>query len=133
MKKLIFITLTAVFALANTHGQTKDPDLQLALQGKYKKAFQGFEKRCAKNDAYACGMVAYFYNKGIGTVKNDTLALYFYKKGCELNDTDSCTILGYFYYKGTFVKKDLKKSLTLLKKACKLGNKDACNYIEKIH
>jgi hypothetical protein len=132
MKKFILI-LIAVFSFAATHGKTDDPDLQLALNGKYEKAFEGFKKRCDKNDAYACGMVAYFYNKGFGTEKNDKKALEYYRKGCGLNDSDSCTILGYYYYKGIIVKQNVNKALKLLKKACNLGNKDACNYIEKLH
>jgi len=133
MKKFLIIILLIISANATKHGQTNDPDLQLALEGKYSQALKGFEKRCNKNDAYACGMVAYFYNKGFGTEKNTKKALKFYEKGCSLNDTDSCTILGYYYYKGISVKQDMKKALRLLKKACKLGNKDACNYLTKIH
>jgi len=133
MKKILIIALLIISAYATKHGQTKDPDLQLALEGKYAQALKGFEKRCDKNEAYACGMVAYFYNKGFGVEKNIQKAIKFYQKGCKLNDTDSCTILGYYYYKGIQVKQDVKKALTLLKKACKLGNKDACNYLTKIH
>jgi len=132
MKKLLLSILLTLSAFAANHGQTDDPDLQLALQGKYAQAFKGFEKRCTKNDAYACGMVAYFYNKGFGVEKNIKNALKYYEKGCKLNDTDSCTILGYYYYKGQYVKKDVKRASELLQKACKLGNKDACNYTKKI-
>jgi len=132
MKKLAISLLISVFALAADHGQTDDPDLQLALQGKYAKALKGFEKRCEKNDAYACGMVGYFYNKGFGVQKDNKKALKYYEKGCNLNDGDSCTILGYYYYKGNLVKKDLNKAKTLLSKACKLGNKDACNYANAV-
>jgi hypothetical protein len=133
MKKILLISVLTVFTLANSHTQTKDPDLKLALQGKYSLAFKGFKQRCDnKNDAYACGMVAYFYNKGFGTQKNIKKALKYYEKGCSLNDTDSCTILGYYYYKGEIVKKDPAKAKQLLNKACKLGNKDACNYINLI-
>jgi TPR repeat protein len=132
MKKLLLIIFLSIGLFASNHGQTNDPDLQLALQGKYTKALRGFEKRCEKNDAYACGMVAYFYNKGFGVEKNNKIALEYYKKGCALGDSDSCTILGYYYYKGQLVKKDLKKAKELLKKACKLGNKDACNYANSI-
>jgi TPR repeat protein len=133
MKKLLLITLFTISAFASKHGTTNDPDLQLALQGKYSKALAGFEKRCKKNEPYACGMVAYFYNKGFGVTKDNNKALKYYEKGCSLNDSDSCTILGYYYYKGGIVKQDVKKALALLKKACKLGNKDACSYIEKLH
>jgi len=134
MKKLLLIALMTISVFGSKHGQTNDPDLQLALEGKYAKALKGFEKRCdTKNEAYACGMVAYFYNKGFGVEKDNKKALKYYEKGCNLNDSDSCTILGYYYYKGTIVKQDVKKALSLLKKACKLGNKDACNYIEKLH
>ncbi|ACM92150.1 beta-lactamase HcpA [Nautilia profundicola AmH] len=134
MKKILFmVLLLTVSVFAAKHGTTNDPDLQLALEGKYDKAIKGFEKRCEKNEAYACGMVAYFYNKGFGVEKDNKKALKYYEKGCNLNDSDSCTILGYYYYKGILVKQDVKKALTLLKKACKLGNKDACNYIEKLH
>ncbi len=133
MKKLLLIALMTISVFGAKHGQTNDPDLQLALEGKYAKALKGFEKRCDKNEAYACGMVAYFYNKGFGVEKDNKKALKYYEKGCNLNDSDSCTILGYYYYKGTIVKQDVKKALSLLKKACKLGNKDACNYIEKLH
>jgi len=133
MKKILIIALLIISAYAAKHGQTNDPDLQLALEGKYTEALKGFEKRCNKNEAYACGMVAYFYNKGFGVETDNKKALKYYEKGCNLNDSDSCTILGYYYYKGVLVKQDVKKALTLLKKACKLGNKDACNYIEKLH
>jgi TPR repeat protein len=130
MKKTILI-LTAVFAFAK-HGQTNDPALQEALQGHYTKAFRMFDKRCSKNDGYACGMVAYFYDKGIGVQKDKKAAINYYTKGCGLNDNDSCTILGYYYYKGIGVKKDLNKAITLLKKACKNHSKDACNYLKEI-
>jgi TPR repeat protein len=83
MKKLLLITLLSIGLFASNHGQTNDPDLQLALQGKYTKALRGFEKRCEKNDAYACGMVAYFYNKGFGVEKNNKTALEYYKKAIE--------------------------------------------------
>jgi TPR repeat protein len=128
MKKVIVSALLAASAFAMNHGQTKDPDLQLALQGKYAQALKGFEKRCEKKDAYACGMVAYFYNRGFGVKKDMKKALKYYEKGCALNDSDSCTILGYYYYKGEVVKQNTKKAKELLNKACKLGNKDACNY-----
>ncbi|WP_456480203.1 tetratricopeptide repeat protein [Nautilia sp.] len=133
MKKLLITVFLTVSVFASKHGQTNDPDLQLALEGKYDQALKGFEKRCDKNEAYACGMVAYFYNKGFGVKKDDKKAFKYYEKGCKLNDTDSCTILGYYYYKGILVKQDVKKALTLLKKACKLGNNDACNYIKNLH
>ncbi len=127
MKKTVLIII-ATFAFAANHGQTNDPDLQLALQGKYQKAFLGFKKRCNRNDAYACGMVAYFYNKGFGVKKDMKKAFEYYEKGCNLNDTDSCTILGYYEYKNG--KKE--KAKKLLKKACDLGNKNACNYLNKV-
>ncbi|WP_457560585.1 tetratricopeptide repeat protein [Caminibacter sp.] len=127
MKKLLLIGL-GIFAFAMNHGKTNDPDLQLALQGKYKEAFKGFKKRCEKNDGYACGMVAFFYDKGFGTQKNHQKAIKLYKKGCKLNDADSCTLLGYYEYKNGN-KSEAKKDL---QKACKLGNKDACNYLNKI-
>jgi len=132
MKKLILIIGAVLLFGAQSHMQTNDKDLKLAMEGKYKQAFDGFEKRCENNDAYACGMVAYFYNKGYGVNTNLQKAIEYYKKGCRLKDPDSCTLLGYFYYKGTGVKKDLKKALSLLKEGCNLGNKDACNYLNKI-
>jgi TPR repeat protein len=127
MKKLLVI-LSAVFAFASNHAQTNDPDLQLALQGKYQQAFKGFYKRCEKNDAYACGMVGFFLDKGFGVEKNHNQALKYYQKGCSLNDSDSCTLLGYYAYQS----KEIKKAKEYLNKACKLGNKDACNYLNKI-
>ncbi len=130
MKKFILTFLSAVFLFAQ-HGTTNDPDLKLYLKGKYKKSFEGFEKRCKKNDSYACGMVGYMYNKGIGTKKDLNKAVSFYKKGCKLNDADSCTLLAYYYYKGNIVKQDTNKAVLLLKKACKLGNKSACNYLKQ--
>jgi len=133
MKKLLLTLLFIATLFATEHGKTNDKDLQLALQGKYSEAFKGFKKRCELNDGYACGMVAYFYNKGFGVKKDIKEAIKYYKKGCSLNDSDSCTILGYYYYKGEVVKKDLKKAITLLKKACiKLKNKNACNYLKNI-
>jgi len=133
MKKLFTLLTLSVALFASKHGTTNDPALQEALQGHYSKAFTMFEKRCNKNDAYACGMVGYFYDKGFGIKKDSKKAITYYEKGCQLNDSDSCTILGYYYYKGKVIKQDVKKALVLLKKACKLGNKDACNYIEKLH
>jgi len=127
MKKTI-LPFLAIYAFAMPHGQTQDPALKEALQGHYKKAFNMFEKRCNKNDAYACGMVGFFYDKGFGTQKNHNLALKFYKKGCKLNDSDSCTLLGYNAYKN----KNIQKAKEYLNKACKLGNKDACNYLNHI-
>jgi len=128
MKKII-LTLICALAFANTHGQTDDPDLQLALKGKYTEAFSGFKKRCdTKKDAYACGMTAYFYDRGFGVEKNKKNAIEYYKKGCLLNDADSCTILGYYYYKGENLPKDISKAKEMLEKACKLGSKDACKY-----
>ena len=89
MKKLLLL-VAVVFAFSSNHGQTKDPALQEALNGNYKKAFSMFEKRCIKNDGYACGMVGYFLDKGIGGIeKNHQTAINYYKKGCELNDADS--------------------------------------------
>jgi len=134
MKKIIIAFGLASLLLASNkpanHGTTNDPDLQLALQGKFKEAFSGFEKRCTdKKDAYACGMVGYMLDKGIGGIQKDhEKALKFYQKGCELNDADSCTLLGYYEYKNG----DKEKAKKLLKKACELGNKDACNYLGKI-
>ena len=126
MKKTELIIAT--FAFAVNHRQTNDPDLQLARQGKYQKAFVGFKKRCNKNDAYACGMVVYFYNKGFGVKKDMKKAFEYYKKGCNLNYIDSCTILGYYEYKNE--KKE--KAKKLLKKACNLGNKNTFNYLNKV-
>ncbi|EDM23766.1 cysteine-rich Sel1 repeat protein [Caminibacter mediatlanticus TB-2] len=127
MKKLL-ILLSSVFLFANSHMTTNDKALQEALNGNYKKAFSMFEKRCKKNEGYACGMVGYFYDKGFGIEKNHQKAITYYKKGCNLNDADSCTLLGYEFYKNG----NLKKAKELLNKACKLGNKDACNYLKKI-
>jgi len=130
MKKLIAILGLSLALFGAGHGDTKDPDLKLALQGKFQEAFKGFEKRCLqKNDGYACGMVGYMLDKGIGNIKKDhQKAINFYKKGCELNDADSCTLLGYYEYKNG----DKEKAKKLLKKACGLGNKDACNYLGKL-
>jgi len=128
MKKSLLL-VAVVFAFSSNHGQTKDPALQEALNGNYKKAFSMFKNRCEKKDGYACGMVGYFLDKGIGGIeKNHQTAINYYKKGCELNDTDSCTLLGYNEYK----KGNLKEAKKLLKKACNLGNKDACNYLGKL-
>jgi len=129
MKKLALILGLGISLFAMNHGQTNDPDLQLALQGKFKQAFSGFEKRCDKNDAYACGMVGYMLDKGIGGIKKDhKKAVEYYKKGCKLKDADSCTLLGYYVYK----QGNIKKAKELLNEACKLGNKDACNYLNKL-
>jgi TPR repeat protein len=132
MKKLLITALTVLsaFAMNANHAQTNDPDLQLALQGKFKQAFSGFKKRCdIKNDGYACGMVGYMLDKGIGGIeKNHALAIKYYEKGCKLKDPDSCTLLGYYEYKNG----DKKKAKNLLEKACKLGNKDACSYLNRI-
>ncbi len=128
MKKLLLLAITS-FAFAMSHGSTNDPGLKLAFAKKYKEALANFIQRCANNDAYACGMAGYFYDKGFGDIKkNHSLAIKFYKKGCSLGDADSCTLLGYEAYKN----KDIKLAKKLLKKGCKLGNKDACNYINKI-
>ncbi len=127
MKKIALI-LGISLTLFGAHGNTNDKDLQLALKGKYKEAFDGFYKRCEKNEGYACGMVGFFYDKGFGVKKNHKEAIKFYKKGCKLEDADSCTLLGYYAYQEG--KKQEAKEL--LNKACKLGNKDACNYLNKI-
>ncbi|QCI28308.1 tetratricopeptide repeat protein [Caminibacter pacificus] len=129
MKKLLITLAFGGLLFAMNHGQTNDPDLQLALNGKFKQAFSGFEKRCMnKNDGYACGMVGYMLDKGIGGIeKNHKEAIKYYKKGCELKDADSCTLLGYYEYK----QGNTKKAKELLNKACKLGNKDACKYLNK--
>ncbi len=126
MKKLLLIGIS-VFAFAMNHGQTKDPDLQLALQGKYKQALSGFEKRCEKNDGYACGMVGFFYYKGFGTGKNMQKAIQYYQKGCKLKDADSCTLLGYYEYR----QGNKKMAKEYLNEGCKLGNKDACTNVKK--
>ena len=129
MKKII-LTLIAVLAFATpkNHMMTNDPGLKLAFAKKYKEALANFISRCANNDAYACGMAGYFYDKGFGSIKKDhTLSIKFYKKGCSLGDADSCTLLGYEAYKN----KDIKKAKKLLNKGCKLGNKDACKYKDK--
>ncbi|GAB6044884.1 hypothetical protein JCM11957_04820 [Caminibacter profundus] len=128
MKKILALLGLSLALFAGNHGQTNDPDLKLALEGKYKKALKGFKKRCEKNDGYACGMVGYFYDKGFGVNKNHKLAISFYKKGCALNDSDSCTLLGYEEYKNG----NTKKAKEFLKKACNLGNKNACDYLGKI-
>jgi TPR repeat protein len=122
---IAILTATILFA---SHGNTNDPDLKLALNGNFYKAFKGFKKRCSNNEAYACGMVGYFLDKGFGVKKDHKKAIKFYQKGCNLNDADSCTLLGYFNYKNG----NLKKAKKLLQKACKIGNKDACNYLGKI-
>jgi len=127
MKKWILI-LSATLAFASNHGQTNDPDLQLALKGKYQQAFKGFYKRCEKNEGYACGMVGFFIDKGFGVEKNHKKAVEFYKKGCNLNDSDSCTLLGYYAYQNS----NKQKAKEYLNKACKLGNQDACNYLNKV-
>ena len=126
MKKIILITLGVLaFATPKNHMMTNDPGLKLAFAKKYKAALDNFITRCSNNDAYACGMAGYFYDKGFGKIKKDhTLAIKFYKKGCALGDGDSCTLLGYDAYKN----KDFKKAKELLKKGCELGNKDACKY-----
>jgi len=126
MKKLIIFIGVLIFAM-NNHFSTKDPGLKLALEGKYKKALANFIERCSNNDAYACGMAGYFYDRGFGVDKNPKIAIDFYKKGCSLGDGDSCTLLGYKAYK----KGNFKKAKELLKQGCKLGNKDACNYLNK--
>ena len=129
MKKLLFSILgVVVFAMPKNHGMTSDPGLKLAFEKKYKEALANFIERCSNNDAYACGMAGFFYQKGFGKIKKDEkLAIKFYKKGCALGDADSCTLLGYEAYK----KGDLKKAKELLRKGCDLGNKDACNYMNK--
>lgn len=129
MKKLILITAGVLaFAMPSSHMMTKDPGLKLAFAKKYKAALNNFIDRCANNDAYACGMAGYFYDKGFGKIqKNKKLANNYYKKGCALGDADSCTLLGYEAYKN----KNLKKAKEFLQKGCKLGNKDACKYKNK--
>ena len=128
MKKILLISI-AVFAFAMPHGMTNDPGLKLAFAKKYKEALANFISRCSNNDAYACGMAGYFYDKGFGKIKKDhNLAIKFYKKGCSLGDADSCTLLGYEAYKN----KDINLAKKLLNKGCKLGNKDACNYLNKL-
>ena len=129
MKKLILTAIAAfAFAMPQNHGMTNDPGLKLALEKKYKEALDNFIQRCENNDAYACGMAGYFYDRGFGKINKDhNLAIKYYKKGCSLGDGDSCTLLGYEAYK----KGNLKKAKELLKKGCDLGNKDACNYMNK--
>jgi len=131
MKKILMLMGVSLTLFANNHGSTNDPALQEALKGNYTKAFRMFDKRCVQNDGYACGMEAYFYDKGFGVEKDHKSAIKLYEKGCALNDNDSCTILGYDYYKGIGVKKDLSKAVNLLKKACKNGSKDGCNYLKR--
>ena len=130
MKKFILIA-AGVLAFATTpknHGMTNDPGLKLAFAKKYKEALANFISRCAKNDAYACGMAGYFYDKGFGSIqKNEKLAVDYYEKGCALGDADSCTLLGYKAYK----RGDTKEAKELLEKGCKLGNKDACENKDK--
>lgn len=129
MKKLILIAAGVLaFATPKNHMGTNDPGLKLAFAKKYKAALDNFITRCANNDAYACGMAGYFYDKGFGNIqKNKKLSIDYYKKGCSLGDGDSCTLLGYKAYK----KGNKKEAKELLKKGCKLGNKDACKYKDK--
>ena len=130
MKKIILSLLSVIaFSMPANHMNTKDPGLNMALQGKYKEALANFIQRCSNGDGYACGMAGYLYDKGLGNIpKNHIVAIKFYKKGCNLNDGDSCTLLGYEAYKN----KDNQKAKEYLEKGCKLGNKDACKYLKKI-
>ena len=127
MKKIFFIlNAVLIFAMPQNHGKTNDPGLKLAFAKKYKAALANFINRCSNNDAYACGMAGYFYDKGFGKIEKDhNLAIKYYQKGCSLGDADSCTLLGYYNYKNG----NLKKAEEFLKKGCKLGNKDACKYL----
>ena len=129
MKKILLTAIAAFsFAAPQNHGITNDPGLKLAFAKKYKEALANFISRCAKNDAYACGMAGYFYDKGFGNIqKNKKLAIDYYKKGCALGDADSCTLLGYKAYK----RGDKKEAKELLEKGCKLGNQDACDNKDK--
>ena len=129
MKRLILITAGVLaFAMPSNHMMTQDPGLKLAFAKKYKAALANFISRCANNDAYACGMAGYFYDKGFGHInKDEKLAIDYYKKGCALGDADSCTLLGYKVYK----QGNKKEAKELLQKGCQLGNKDACKYLNK--
>ena len=90
------------------------------------KAFGIWKELAEQGYAKAQHFVATCYNSGLGTKKDKTLALEWYKKAAEQEYPQSVCYLADFYEYGTGgVERDIDEAVRLWKKAAELGDKEA--------
>lgn len=75
-----------------------------------------------KEDAEAQGMLAYYYQEGIGVEVNYEKSLEWYFKSANNGKTSAMVNLGYLYGNGIGVEKDLTKAFEWNLKAAKSGD-----------
>ena len=86
-----------------------------------------FEKGCVESgNASSCTNAGGFYEFGIGTSINYTVAAKRYKIACDKSSKGACLNLAMFYAKGKGVEQNDKKAVNLTNKSCDLGDSLAC-------
>ena len=95
-------------------------------KGYRKRGFALYKKAAELGSAKAQHLVAFCYYGGLGTKKDKTLALEWYKKAAEQEYPQSVCYLADFYAYGIGgVERDTDEAVRLWKKAAELGDKEA--------
>ena len=68
-------------------------DYKGVFKQNFSKAFQYFYKSCELGVSISCGIVAAYYEKGLGVKQNFIKSVEYYRKDCELGEIRSCNKL----------------------------------------
>ena len=98
-------------------------------EGSLAQAFDLFRRAAKMGDAAAAGNLGYFYDEGMGTERDEEMALYWYKKASRAGDFAATMNLAKFYER----KNDLKKAKYWLCKLVRRGDGDAMLELARIY
>jgi TPR repeat protein len=88
----------------------------------YDLAFKWFQRAADMQFGNAIASIAYCYEYGYGTLKDDNLAIAYYEKACARDSSTAYRLMALKYYNGAhpLIHKDMDKAAECIEKACRL-------------
>ena len=104
---------------------------QLGLEKDYQSAFKWYYMAAKDGQAEAMAAVAYYFNRGLHGVQDDTAALHWYHEAAKAGHVESMTAYGWMLAVGKGGTVDLAEANHYFQKAARKGDRQAGRFLQE--
>lgn len=104
---------------------------QLGLEKDYQSAFKWYYMAAKDGQAEAMAAVAYYFNRGLHGVQDDTASLHWYHEAAKAGHVESMTAYGWMLAVGKGGTVDLAEADHYFRKAARKGDKQAVRFMQE--
>lgn len=106
---------------------------ELAKEHRYGDAGPVLQFACEGGVAAACTTLGWFYRGGLGTPRNDRVAVSLFRRACDGGNLRGCNDLGYMHQNGYGVARDEEEAAELFRKACDGAEPIGCENLGNLY